>query len=92
MASSDWLQYGKEVSDFVESQQGEDLQFHYVASTNCAAIAYDSKQQMIYVIFNNGREYVYLDTPYQTWYAFIYSSSQGNYVHRVLSQYSYFEL
>lgn len=60
------------------------MQWVPVSSSNVAAIAYDSREKLLYVQFHSGSVYVYYDVPPQVYLSFVNAPSKGQFVWRVL--------
>ncbi|MDQ3936540.1 MAG: KTSC domain-containing protein [Actinomycetota bacterium] len=55
-----------------------------VVSEAVARIGYDEEAQEVYVEFNSGRTYAYMDVPAPVWQDFETADSKGGFVNRVL--------
>jgi hypothetical protein len=55
-----------------------------VVSEAIASIGYDEEAEEVYVEFNSGRTYVYMQVPRPTWQDFETADSKGGFVNSVL--------
>ena len=51
----------------------------FVQSSNINALAYDEEENSLYVRFNSGGEYKYLNVPYYEYRDFLGASSKGKF-------------
>ncbi len=56
------------------------MQLTTVESSMIHAVGYDPEQQMLEVIFNNGRVYQYFEVPPKVYEELMASSSKGSYM------------
>jgi hypothetical protein len=59
----------------------EGIDLYNVISRNVAQIGYDNENNVLCVVFNNGRRYEYYNVPPDVWESFMTAESKGRFVH-----------
>jgi hypothetical protein len=60
-----------------------------VESSNIAAIGYDDEEQALFIEFNSGSTYKYIDVPFAMYEAFMDADSKGRFFHSNIRQGGY---
>jgi hypothetical protein len=60
------------------------MQFDYIESSIIKAIAYDEDSEELYILFNSGRLYGYIDVSHKEYKGFFKVKSKGKYFHKYI--------